>query len=105
MIIIPEEILLDLKVDETTIMEQLHTIEEKTKEVDVLVENTGKKSRQTWLLAVGVAQSSWVLFDSIASTAGVAVSGVLRATVQGAFAAIAILQPLLAAEAVTPGMQ
>jgi len=80
-------------------------IEEKTKEVDELVEKTDEKSKETWMLAVGVAQSSWVLMDSIISAAGGTVSGILRATISGAFAAIAIMKPLLAAEAVTPGMQ
>jgi len=102
---IPEEILLDLKVDEATVMKQLLNIEEKTKEVDDLVEKTGKKSKATWRLSVGVAQASWVLMDTLLSAAGVTISGIMRATISGAFAAIAIMEPILAATAVTPGMQ
>lgn len=105
MIEIPEEILLDLKVDEEGVMRQLQNIEEKTKEVDKAVEETDKKSRKTWFLAVGVAQASWGLMDTLITSVGGTVSGVMRATIQGAFSAIAILQPILTATAVTPGMQ
>lgn len=102
---IPEEIILDLKVDEATIIKQLLDIEEKTKEVDEVIEKTRKKSKATWFLAVGVAQASWTLLDTIITAAGGTISDIMSATITGAFSAIAIMQPLLAAEMVTPGMQ
>lgn len=105
MIKIPEEILLDLKVDETTIMKQLENIEQKTKEVDRAIEETGKKSEDTWLLAVGVAQASWGLIDSITSAMGVTMSHTMRSVIQGAFSSITLLTSIATAMEITPGMQ
>lgn len=94
-----------LGIDTEKMVKELNTIDEKRAEVDKAVEKTKKKTNETWMLAVGVAQSSWTLFDALISAAGGTVSGVLRATISGMFSAIAIIKPLLAAEAVTPGMQ
>lgn len=105
MIKIPEEILLDLKVDEATIMKQLLDIEQKTLEVDQMIEATGQKSEETWLMAVGVAQASWTLIDSITSAMGLTLSHTMRAVIQGAFTTINVLTAIATATALTPGMQ
>ena len=94
-----------LGVDTEAMMRDLESIDEKREEVDKAVEKTKKKTQETWMLAVGVAQSSWTLFETILSTSGVVISGFLRTAISSAFSAIAIIQPILAAEAVTPGMQ
>jgi len=104
-ITITEDVLIDLIINEEKINAQLNSIKEKTEKLDEIIENTNKKSSETWMLAVGVAQSSWSLLESVLSSVGIAIPGMLRATVQGAFAAINIMRPLIAAEAVTPGMQ
>ncbi len=101
----PEEVVLDLKIDEKSLIQQLESIEERRKELDGALDRTKKKSKETWKMAVGIAQASWTLIDTILETSGVAITHTLRASIQGAFAAQAILTPLLTAESVTPGMQ
>lgn len=101
----PEEILLDLKVDESSILRQLLYIEERTKEVDRLVEKTGKKSEETWLLSVGVAQASYSLIDTITDMMGGTISATMRAVIQGAFSSIALMTSIATTASLTPGMQ
>ncbi len=126
----PEEKVLDLTVDTTNIVKALNSVdelrsdveskatnlitksseeliilEEKRKKLDKELEKTKKKSRETWKLAVGVAQASWNLTTTLLEIQGVQISQTLRAVISGAFAAHAIITPILAAETVTPGMQ
>ncbi len=101
----PEEVVLDLKIDEKSIMQQLRSIEEKRKDLDNALDKTKKKSKETWLLAVGVAQASWNLTTTLLEAQGVKVSALMRSAISGVFSTIAILKPILAVEAVTPGMQ
>ena len=100
-----EETIGDLKIPKEQILQDIAKVDEQRKKLEEKLEETGEKTKDTWMIAVGVAQASWNLMDGILTAAGVTISGVTRAVIQGAFSAVQIFTPIITAAAVTPGMQ
>lgn len=82
--------------------DKIDALEEKAEEVIEDVENA---SRYSFNQVLGMARASYGLISSVVQAAGGTVSLTLHAAITGGFAMVAILKPLLAATAMTPGMQ
>lgn len=73
--------------------------------VQTVVEQVDKEISATYLKTVNLARNAYTIGLGLVKAGGGSVSYFFRSMISAAFGAIAILTPLIAAEAVTPGMQ
>lgn len=101
--------LFNLDLNTADLKKQLRDVEREAERVEKksadILNKTEDKANLTFGQVVGGAQELWGIIDAVVATSGGAISTTFRSLITAGFSTINILQPLLAAESVTPGMQ
>ena len=102
-----KKVTLEINADE--LIKALTEVDEKRKKIEEASKKTisfvKAESKITFGKVLQIAKTSWYIIDNLLQSMGSAVSAQFRLAINAAFSTIAIMRPIIAAEAVTPGMQ
>jgi hypothetical protein len=100
-----EEINIHIHIDDTEVEETDKKVEELQSKAAKVTEDVEREANISFNKVMLMARGSYMMMAGLIRASGGAVSSIFRMTVSAAISTVAVLTPLLQAEAVTPGMQ
>ena len=94
-----------LKVNKEEIIQDLKEIKEEGKAVTKTVEKIVTEAKYSFTQIIGGVHAVWLATQGAVRAAGGSIETVFRTLIGTSLSTVAILAPLLSAQAVTPGMQ
>jgi vacuolar-type H+-ATPase subunit H len=100
-----DEITVHINVDDSEVEEADQKVEDLKEKAEKITEEVEEKASYSYNKVMLMARGAYMATAGLIRATGGTVSAIFRMAVSAAISAVAVFRPIIAAEAVTPGMQ